>query len=211
MKHITMLIIASSLMACATGVSTTHAYKTPAETAVFVSGSDSKYTPSKGNQGRDFCHDLEDTSRLNALDHARTGWIYGALSGLSFGTGVIMTAGTFNDSTIYKVSNTALPILGALFGIASNAAFSRAKDSGELAATAARSVNLKDEEANTQCNIALAAWNSSRSNASEALVNYLNTKGGNNLSQQGIPGASAPGAPAPGAPAPDAPAPDAPR
>ena len=196
MKRIALLLAATPLVACA-GVSATHVYKRPPESAIFISGVDDEYVPTPGNQGIDFCRNVESTARSSSIKNAKWGWFFGILSGASIGAGVVMTAGAYNDSDIYRVSNASLPVLGALFGVAANALLTRSKDAGELAATAARSVNLKDEEANAQCNIAIASWNSSRSSASEALVDYLNAKERNNKIQNGLNGA-APGGAAPG-------------
>ena len=201
MKRIALLLAATPLVACA-GVSATHVYKRPPERALFVSGAgEDKFTPTPGHQGIDFCRNVENTARVSSIKNAQWGWFFGILSGASIGAGVVMTAGAYNDSDIYRVSNASLPVLGALFGVAANALLTRSKDAGELAATAARSVNLKDEEANVQCNIAIASWNSSRSSASEALLDYLNAKEKNNKIQDkpsdAPPGGAPPGGAAP--------------
>ncbi|AKT39561.1 uncharacterized protein CMC5_037080 [Chondromyces crocatus] len=125
-------------------------------------------------EGRDFCRDLENRSRKRAIQQSAAGWILGVASLLSVGTGTVLTAAAPDDATEpRKILNAILPISGAALGYIAIGSFDRAKDSSALAAAALAGMELKDKEANANCNAALAAWNSSRSDANAVIVEAI--------------------------------------
>jgi hypothetical protein len=123
-----------------------------------------------GLEGRLFCRDLERSARGVAVEQSKTGWVVGIGAILAIGAGTVLAATSpENSSQGRNALNASLPLVGGVLGYISFGAFNRSDQASSIAATAASAMDLDDATANKACNGALAAWNSSRPDASKAI------------------------------------------
>lgn len=179
-----------------------HPYYLPADQVQYentAQGHGQPYWARPGNQGRDFCKDVEDSGRALVKNNMSLGWGFGIGSAVALGTGTVLAAGQYDNSPGYRIVSAGLPLVGAALGYVALAYLSRAQDAQVLAGSAANAVTMPDDRAaNEACNAAIARWSSTKA---DAAVDSSRTPADRTVA----PSNNA--APAPGSPAPSSAAP----
>ncbi len=122
-----------------------------------------------------YCRTMEVNARSYARWSTDWGWVFGVAAAGAVATGPIILA-TEGDtpSRRDRVLSLTVPAAGAILGYIASGLFTRAKDHGALAAQASLALNQPSPADEVMaCNAALAAWNTARSESSQAITSVI--------------------------------------
>jgi hypothetical protein len=127
-----------------------------------------------------YCRTMEVNARRYARWSTSWGWVFGVAAAGAVATGPIILA-TEGDSPSRRdrVLSLTVPAAGAILGYIASGLSTRAKDHGALAAQASLALNQPSPaDEVVACNAALAAWNTARSESSQAIASVIAVQGG---------------------------------
>jgi hypothetical protein len=127
--------------------------------------------------GWQYCQEIEAAAWDYSRRQSVAGWILGTGALVAVAAGAVVAGTTDTTTRGERVVVVSMPLLGAALGLGARAAFQRADDHSDLAASASLAMNSPGR-AIELCNTALAAWNSNRPAANSILVQGLGKGGG---------------------------------